>query len=190
LQCSARYGEHITSKHLLCHAAVAATDADGQLSVTSDSMQLLPAHLPYELLGPCILAAVDRCAAATSTQRTNQTAQHIPAQQPNGSAPAQLVQQQIGLQLYGIDLQEPVAGPLTTCFQAYPALQQLLLQELNVDTQAAAALAQHICCSPHRASSSSSLQQLHLRAVFMGQLAWQALAGGLGHASCQLQTLR
>jgi hypothetical protein len=83
---------------------------------------------------------------------------------------------------------------LTTCVQAYPSVQQLDLQELNVDAHAAAALAslvQHTCCTSQHTgrSSESGLQSISLRAVFMCQLAWQSLAEGIS-ARCQLRTLR
>lgn len=174
------------------------TGQDGHLIIPADSLLLLPAQLPYELLGPCILAAVDTAVATSSVQRQQdrRTSQHASASQPQQSGPLQNGQQhgQLCLQLNGIDLQEPICGPLTTCVQAYHALQQLHLQELNVDAHAAAAFAsivQHTCCPSQHTSSStgSGLQGLSLRAVFLCQLAWQSLAKGIS-AGCQLQTLR
>jgi uncharacterized protein YijF (DUF1287 family) len=144
---------------------------NGQLVIPADSLLLLPAQLPYEMLGPCILAAVDTAVAAAQQQD----------------------QQQLGLQLCGIDLQEPVCGPLLTCFQAYPTLQQLSLRELNIDSHAAATLAnlwqpQH---AGHSSSSSvSGLKVLSMQAVFMCQMAWQRVAQGIMAGVCQLQTLR
>lgn len=95
----------------------------------------------------------------------------------------------MGLQLCGIDLQEPVCGPLLTCFQAYPTLQQLGLRELNVDSHAAGTLA-NMWQSHHTGSSVSGLKVLSLQAVFMCQLAWARVAQGIMAGSCQLQTLR
>lgn len=185
--------KHASMPFLVLLLLLPMTDSDGKLWVPSDSLQLLPARMPYELLGPCILAAVDACAAAAQ-QDTNPLAPADGAPSAELDPQQQLKQQQqFGLHLYGIDLQEPITGPLSTCLQAYPALQQLVLQGLNVDTHAAAALAQHVCRSPQQggaAAASSSLKQLHLHGVFMGQLAWQALVKGMGQASCQLQTLR
>lgn len=121
------------------------------------------------MLGPCILAAVDNAVA-----------------QQQG-------QQQLELQLCSIDLQEPVCGPLLTCFQAYPTLQRLGLRELNVDSHAAGTLAN--MWRPHHtghssSSSASGLKVLSLQAVFMCQLAWQGVAQGIMGGGCQLQTLR
>jgi hypothetical protein len=182
---------------------LSATDEDGHLVVPSDSLQLLPARLPYELLGPCILAAVDSLAAAarpankhTDTQADNKSSgasQAAAHQQLLQAQPAcQQQQQQVALQLYGIDLQEPITGPLVTCFQAYSFLQQLSLQELNVDAHAAAAIASMVQHTPSACSSqqaASGLVGLTLKHVFMGHTAWKTLLKGIA-AGCQLQTLR
>lgn len=187
------------------------TGEDGQLTIPADSLQLLPAKLSYELLGPCILAAVDHAVAATTpaqhqhsslrdSRSSSCTPQHAPCnhQQPDILPPEQQQQERLGIHMYGIDLQEPVAGPLQTCYQAYPLLQQLSLQELNVDAHAAAALAcmvqEATCMSQHTDCSSSNgraagLRALSLTAVFMCQMAWQSIAKGIA-AGCQLQTLR
>lgn len=168
-----------------------------------DSLQLLPAKLPYELLGPCILAAVDSLAAAAGPARQHNDSRTC--NQGSGScqdaADGQLLQaqpacqqqqQQVALQLYGIDVQEPITGPLVTCFQAYSFLQQLSLQELNVDAHAAAAIASMVQHTPSACSTqhtASGLIGLTLKNVFMCQTAWQTLLRGIA-AGCQVQTLR
>lgn len=150
-------------------AAACFAGEKGHLAIPADSLLLLPAQLPYEMLGPCVLAAVDNAARQQQDQ------------------------QQLGLQLCGIDLQEPVCGPLLTCFQAYPTLQRLGLRELNVDSHAAGTLA-NMWRSHHTGRSNSSsvsgLKVLSLQAVFMCQLAWQRVAQGIMGGACQLQTLR
>lgn len=172
--------------------------------VPYDSLQLLPARLPYELLGPCILAAVDSVAAATTpahqhtdsknSSKTSGGSQSTAADEKLLQAqPArEQQQQQVALQLYGIDLQEPITGPLVTCFQAYSFLQQLSLQELNVDAHAAAAIASMVQRTPSACNTqhtASGLIGLTLKNVFMCHTAWQTLLTGIA-AGCQLQTLR
>lgn len=164
-----------------------------------DSLQLLPARLPYELLGPCILAAVDSLAAAarpahkhTDTQADNKSSgasQAAAHEQLLHAQPTCQQQQQVALQLYGIDLQEPITGPLVTCFQAYSFLQQLSLQELNVDAHAATAIASMVHHPPSACSTASGLTGLTLKNVFMCHAAWKTMLRGLA-AGCQLQTLR
>jgi hypothetical protein len=188
----------------------AATD-DGQLVISSDSFLVLPSQLPYELLGPLVLAAVDglisnnqqqseqlhQQQAADAVQRKHalHEGSGFPAQ--NGQHDQQLHQQQRGLHLVGIDLQQPVAAPLTTCMAAYSCLQQLSLQELNIDVCAAKALGSilHSGCSSfssHGCSTGAagcSLRSLTLDAVFMCDMAWRALCDGLA-AGCELHTIR
>lgn len=45
-------------------AAACFAGEKGQLAISADSLLLLPAQLPYEMLGPCMLAAVDTSVAA------------------------------------------------------------------------------------------------------------------------------
>jgi hypothetical protein len=162
-----------------------AIEEAGHLVIPADSLLLLPARLPYELLGPCMLAAVDAAAGAAQPSSTGQQLTTEPC---------------TGLQLEGIDLQEPVTGPLSTCFTATPYnfLQHLSLKELNVDAQAAAAVGSLIQSSASslqppgsgsNSNSSNGLTSLCLQAVFMCQLAWQALTKGLS-ANCSLRVLR
>lgn len=146
-------------QHLQLHAALAshhhtclslpAVDDDGQLLISADSLRLLPARLPYELLAHALQAAVDSCASAQQQQLS-------------------------GLRLVAVDLQEPAARPLRTCIAAYPCLTRLSLAELNVDVTAAAALG-----AIAGGVSGGSLQHLALEGTFMCDLAWQAFADGL-----------
>jgi hypothetical protein len=187
---------------------VLAVNEAGQLVISSDSLRLLPAQLPYELLGPLILAAVDGIIANNQQQlqESNQQPDAVSVQrklalQENiGHAPLdeqQQHQQQQGLQLVGIDLQQPVAAPLTTCMAAYSCLQQLSLQELNIDVCAAKALGSILHSGSSSFSSNGcstgaagcSLRGLTLNGVFMCDMAWQALCDGLA-AGCELQTIR
>ncbi|KAF6259399.1 hypothetical protein COO60DRAFT_1008119 [Scenedesmus sp. NREL 46B-D3] len=181
----------------------------GQLVISSDSLRLLPAQLPYELLGPLILAAVDSLIANKHQQCRHKTQQRSCAAvqlslQDNFGLAAQGMkddqqphQQQQGLQLVGIDLQQPAAAPLTTCMAAYSCLQQLSLQELNIDVCAAKALGSILHSGSNSFSSKGcstgaagcSLRSLTLDTVFMCDMAWQALCKGLA-AGCELQTLR
>lgn len=92
----------------------------------------------------------------------------------------------MGLQLYGVDMQEPMAAPLMTCFAAYPCMQRLSLQELNVDVQAAGVLGSMVV---QHTSGSSFLVTLELKTVYMCDLAWRAFVKGLA-AGCQLHVLR
>jgi hypothetical protein len=124
----------------------------------------------YDLLGPLVLAAVDQWLAAGSPQ----TPQH---------------QQQSGLCLAGIDLQEPLARPLRTCLEVYAAaLQRLSVRHCNLDTALAAALG--ALWQPNSCSRSvCGLLSLSLAHVFMCELAWRAFTQGLA-AGCGLQALR
>lgn len=170
---------------------------------------MLPSQ-PYELLGPLVLAAVDGLIANNQQQLTQPEQQQATngvqhklvshegsPPQAQGEQRDQLHQQQHGLQLVGIDLQQPVAAPLTTCMAAYSCLQQLSLQELNIDVCAAKALGSilHSGCSNFSSNGCStgaagcSLRSLALDAVFMCDMAWQALCDGLA-AGCELQTIR
>uniref|UniRef100_A0A383VZW8 Uncharacterized protein n=1 Tax=Tetradesmus obliquus TaxID=3088 RepID=A0A383VZW8_TETOB len=184
---------------------------DGQLVISSESLGMLPSQLPYELLGPLVLAAVDGIIANNQQQLTQpeqqqatNAMQHKLTLHGGAAPPAQSEQrdcrlhhQQRGLQLVGIDLQQPVAAPLTTCMAAYSCLQQLSLQELNIDVCAAKALGSilHSGCSNFSSNGCStgaagcSLRSLTLDAVFMCDMAWQALCDGLA-AGCELQTIR
>jgi hypothetical protein len=189
-----------------------AVDDMGQLIISSDSLRLLPAQLPYELLGPLILAAVDGLVAESQhqTQHLNQQTKPAAAVQQklalrrtcktfaeDKQHDQQPCQQQRGLRLAGIDLQQPVAAPLTTCMAAYSCLQQLSLQELNIDVCAAKALGSILHSGSETFSSNGcstgaagcSLRSLTLDAVFMCDMAWRALCEGLA-AGCELQTIR
>lgn len=157
---------------------------DNCLVISADSLHLLPPQMPYELLGPCILAAVDRLAAPAAAAPSTTAVACTPQQKHQ--QPKHRQQKGSGLRLYGVDLQEPIAGPLATCFSAYPFLQHLSLQELNIDSQAAAALGSNIL---QQQQQQSGLLSLCLRAVFMCDMAWQALMRGIA-AGCCLQTLR
>lgn len=169
-----------------------AAGEDGHLIIPTDSLQLLPARLPYELLGPCILAAVDSHAAAVTAQHSSCMPQASQSCRQQTQHPA-LQHPHMGLQLCGLDLQQPLAAPLATCFAAYPFLRHLGLQELNIDTAVAGILGSLIqspaCRMQGSCCSSSSLIGLGLKSVFMCDLAWQAFSRGLA-AGCQLQTLR
>jgi hypothetical protein len=186
---------------------VPAVNEAGQLLISSDSLRLLPAQLPYELLGPLVLAAVDGIIANNQQQLQQTNQQQVAAsvqrklalQESISHAPPDKPQdqQQQGLQLVGIDLQQPVAAPLTTCMAAYSCLQQLSLQELNIDVCAAKALGSILHSGSSSFSSNGcstgaagcSLRGLTLDGVFMCDMAWQALCEGLA-AGCELQTIR
>jgi hypothetical protein len=189
-----------------------AVDEAGQLVISSDSLRLLPAQLPYELLGPLVLAAVDGIISDNQQQQKPSNQQQDPAAMQGKVAlqdsPNRVPQdeqqdeqqqhhQQQGLQLVGIDLQQPVAAPLTTCMAAYACLQQLSLQELNIDVCAAKALGSILHSGSSSFSSNGcstgaagcSLRSLTLDGVFMCDIAWQALCEGLA-AGCELETIR
>lgn len=180
-----RAGRNQAFQPISLYVALAAVE-DGQLSVTADSLRLLPQQLPYELLGALVLAAADAYASAQHVHG-KQILQQLSEQQAHVQfSNAQLQQQQQiqGLRLASIDLQEPVTRPLQTCLTAYTNIQQLSLNELNIDVSAAAALGSHL-----QTASGCHLHSFILDGVFMCELAWAALAEGMA-AGCDLQALR
>lgn len=85
---------------------------DGELLACGDAIRcLLPARLPYDLLGGLLLAALDGRADVAA------------------------------LALRGIDVQQPLAAPLRTAVAAFDSLRRLALSDCNVDVPAAAGLA-------------------------------------------------
>jgi len=143
-----------------------------------DSLRLLPQLLPYELLGPLIIAAAD-------TINSNIT---LPGVTLDSTAMLQQQQKQPlqkGLRLISIDLQEPAAKPLQTCVAAYSNLQQLSLQELNIDV----AMAQQLGQIASSKGAGSHLKQLCLQSVFMCETAWGLFLHEL-QQGCGLQVLR
>lgn len=133
---------------------------DDSLVVCSESLRLLPSDLPYELLGPALLVALDARVADCRGR---------------GSALNEL-------RLVSLDVQEPLSGPLSTCFAAFSCLQSLSLAELNVDTPAATALGQLLC--------GGRISGLSLQGVFLCETAWQGLFNGLAAGVTGLHTLR
>lgn len=168
--------------------------------ISTDSWALLPPKLSYDLIGPLILAAVDRHLNSSAYNQQISNGKHKHALQGQSQAETgalavalqdqeQQDQQQLGLRLIGIDLQQPVAAPLKTCMAAYSCLQQLNLHELNIDVTAAQALGSILNSGCMGRGSACSLQSLMLDGVFLCGLAWQALCEGLA-AGCKLKRIR